>query len=142
MQITRQTEYAIRTILELAKVEQGKLVPTKVVSTNQRIPEVFLKKTVQLLAHAGLISTQRGTDGGIRLAVPTDKITVADIITAVEGRPALNVCLADTYDCPNRPVCQVHRILQRTQAAMLAELSRESIADLVIGYEGQQEKTC
>jgi Rrf2 family protein len=135
MQITRQTEYAIRTVLELAKAEPGKLIPTKTISLHQEIPEVFLKKTIQLLAHAGLLATQRGTEGGVRLAVPADRITIADIVTAVEGRLAINMCLAETYECPNQPVCRVHRILQRTQAAMLAELSRESITSLVAGQE-------
>lgn len=135
MQITRQTEYAIRTVLELAGAEEGKLIPTKIISLNQAIPEVFLKKTIQLLAHTGLISTQRGTEGGVRLAIPADRITIADIVTAVEGRLAINVCLADAYDCPHKPVCRVHGILQRAQSAMVQELSRESIADLIAGKE-------
>ncbi|MEW5920127.1 MAG: Rrf2 family transcriptional regulator [Bacillota bacterium] len=135
MQITRQTEYAIRTIIELAKAEKSKLLSTKIISQHQGIPEVFLKKTIQLLAHAGLITTQRGTQGGVRLAVAADKITIADIVTAVEGRLAINMCLSESYECPNKPVCRVHRILWRAQATMLAELSRESIADLVAGQE-------
>ncbi len=131
MQITRQTEYAIRTILELAKAPKGELVPTKIISQHQDIPELFLKKTIQLLANAGLIITQRGMQGGVRLAVPASEITVADIISAVEGSPAINVCLSGAYECPNKPFCRVHNILERAQAAMLAELSRESIADLI-----------
>lgn len=134
MQITRQAEYAIRTILELAKAEQNnKLISTKAISEQQRIPEVFLKKTIPLLSRAGLVSTKRGTEGGVCLAVPAAQITVADIIQAVEGRLTLNVCLNETCDCPNKPVCQVRLILQRTQTAMLAELSKKSIAALLAG---------
>ena len=135
MQITRQTEYAVRTIIELAKAEQGKLMPTKLISTRQHIPEVFLKKTIQLLANAGLIVTQRGTQGGVRLAVHPSKITVADIVTAVEGPVAINVCLSQAYDCPNKAECRVHSILQRAQSALVEELSKESIAELVAGSE-------
>lgn len=136
MQITRQTEYAVRTLMELAKAEQGKLVPTKTISLNQSIPEVFLKKTIQLLANAGLIVTQRGTQGGVRLAVPASEITIADVFTAVEGRLAINVCLSELYPCPNKPECRVSGVLQRAQDALVAELSRESIADLVGHFEG------
>ncbi|HAP32382.1 MAG TPA: Rrf2 family transcriptional regulator [Firmicutes bacterium] len=131
MQITRQSEYAIRTIIELANAAKGELLTTKTISQHQEIPEVFLKKTIQLLTNAGLITTQRGTQGGVRLAVPATGITIADIITAVEGKLAINVCLSAAYECPNKPVCRVREILGRAQAAMLAELSRESIADLV-----------
>ncbi len=131
MQITRQTEYAIRTILELAKAERGKLIATKSISANQGIPEVFLKKTILLLVRAGLVFTQRGADGGVRLAVPADRITIANIVSAVEGPLAINVCLTESYDCPNQPLCRVRPLLQRTQVAMLAELSRETVADLM-----------
>ncbi len=132
MQITRQTEYAVRTLIELTKAEEGKLVPTKMISVNQAIPEVFLKKTIQLLANAGLIVTQRGTQGGVRLAVLPTKITIADVLTAVEGRLAINVCLAESYPCPNKSVCRVRNVLERAQSALIAELSRESIADLIM----------
>jgi Rrf2 family protein len=135
MQITRQTEYAVRTLIELAKAEEGKLVPTKMISLNQNIPEVFLKKTIQLLANAGLIVTQRGTQGGIRLAVLASQITIADVFTAVEGRLAINVCLTESYPCPNKSECRVRAVLQRAQAALLAELSRESIADLIAEHK-------
>lgn len=131
MQITRQSEYAIRTIIELANAAKGELVTTKTISQRQEIPEVFLKKTIQLLTNAGLITTQRGTQGGVRLAVPATEITIADIITAVEGKLAINVCLSTVYECPNKSVCRVREILGRAQDAMLAELSRENIADLV-----------
>ncbi len=135
MQITRQTEYAVRTLIELAKAEEGKLVPTKLISLNQNIPEVFLKKTIQLLANGGLIATQRGTQGGVRLAVTPSEITIARVFAAVEGRMAINVCLTESYPCPNKPICRVRGVLQRAQDALIAELSRESIADLL----GEQE---
>lgn len=135
MQITRQTEYAVRTVMELAKLEKDKLLSTKIISQRQDIPEVFLKKTIQLLANAGLIITQRGTQGGVRLAVDSSGITIADVMTAVEGPVAINVCLREAYACPNKSGCGVRRILQRAQDALVTELSRESIADLVAGPE-------
>lgn len=135
MQITRQTEYAVRTLLELARGPQGQLLPAKVISQRQDIPEVFLKKTIQILARAGLVVTQRGTQGGVKLAKPSNQITLADVVTAVEGPLALNVCLAKGYDCPNKPNCRVRKILARSQAALVAELSRETLADIVAGEE-------
>ena len=135
MQITRQTEYAVRTLMELTKAEQGKLLPTKLISQHQNIPEVFLKKTIQLLANAGLITTQRGTQGGVRLAVPPSEITIADVFSAVEGPLAINVCLMESNACPNKPQCGVRRVLQRAQDALVSELTRESIADLVAERE-------
>ena len=131
MQITRQTEYAIRTLLELSRLPQGEFVQSRTVSKRQALPEHFLNKTVQLLTRAGLVETRRGKQGGIRLAVKPESITIADVVAAVEGPVALNPCLADGYHCANRPVCRVHGILKRAQEALLAELGRETFADLV-----------
>ncbi|NMB42157.1 MAG: Rrf2 family transcriptional regulator [Firmicutes bacterium] len=131
MQITRQTEYAIRTLLELSRIPFGELLPTRSISKSQDIPEVFLTKTIRILALAGLVQTQRGSHGGVKLAIPGDQITIADVIKAVEGTLALNVCLTGDYICPNMDVCQVHRVLKRAQEAMLSELNRDTLADLV-----------
>ena len=104
MQITRQTEYAIRTMLELAQAPRGEFISTRFISEQQDIPEDFLKKTLKLLVLAGLINTQRGVKGGIMLARPAGEITLVDIIEAVEGNIALNVCLVPGYNCPNQPM--------------------------------------
>ncbi|MDQ7790997.1 MAG: Rrf2 family transcriptional regulator [Desulforudis sp.] len=131
MQITRQTEYAIHTLLELSRVPFGELLQTKAISERQGIPEDFLKKTIQILARAGLVQTQRGTQGGVRLARPSSQITLGDVIAAIEGPLAINVCLAYGNQCPDKGTCQVHRILQGAQKALVDELNRRTFADIV-----------
>lgn len=131
MQITRQTEYAIRTMLELAQAPAGELLSTRYISDQQDIPEDFLKKTIKLLVLADLVSTQRGTGGGVRLARPAQQINMLDIITAIEGPIALNVCLSPGYQCPNQPNCPSARVLMRAQKALVEELRRESLADML-----------
>ncbi|WP_054694276.1 RrF2 family transcriptional regulator [Syntrophomonas palmitatica] len=131
MQITRQTEYAIRTMLELAKFPYGEVLSTRFISEQQDIPEDFLKKTVKLLALADLVVTQRGTNGGIKLAKRAGKINLADIVAAIEGPIALNVCLSPGYTCPNQPVCPVNRNLARAQQALIKELQRETLEDML-----------
>jgi len=133
MQITRQSEYAVKILIELAKAENGQLVSSHVISKNQGIPEVFLQKTVQQLARAGLVATQRGIQGGVRLAVAASEITIADVLQAIEGPIAINPCLGSGFNCPNSVTCQVRYILNRAQDAMYLELSRETIADIAAG---------
>jgi Rrf2 family protein len=135
MQITRQSEYAIRTMLELARAPKGEYVSTRLISEKQDIPEDFLKKTLKLLVVAGLVTTQRGASGGVTLARNPKDINLADIISAVEGNIALNVCLMPGYECPNRPGCPVSRSFARAQEAMLGELRKESLADMVEVYQ-------
>lgn len=133
MQITRQSEYAIKILIELAKAEPGQLVSSRSISENQAIPEVFLQKTVQQLGRAGLVVTQRGIQGGVRLAVAAEEITIADVLQAIEGTMAINPCLGTGFECPNSGFCQVRRILNRAQDAMYKELDRETIADIAAG---------
>ncbi len=130
MQLTRQSEYAIRTILELSSLPEGEFIQSRTVSVRQELPERFLNKTVQILARAGLVETRRGMQGGIRLAVKPEAITIADVVGVVEGKIAINPCLADGYHCANRSECRVRGILNRAQEAMLAELGRENFAGL------------
>ena len=106
MKITRETGYAIKILIELAKSPFGELIPSKLIAEQQDIPGMFLQKTVQLLSRAGLVSTQRGIQGGVRLTVSADKITIANVITAIEGPLALNLCLSPGYSCPNMTDCQ------------------------------------
>ena len=131
MQITRQSEYAIKTLLELARLPFGQSLRTQEISQRQGVPEVFLKKTIQLLARGGLIATQRGAQGGVRLNVSANRITIVDIIQAIEGNLAINPCLAPGCHCQNESFCQIRKILQRAQEAMVAELSRETLQDIV-----------
>ncbi len=140
MQITRQTEYAIKTLLELGQVPFGQLISNKVISERQKIPEGFLHKTIQILSRAGLVATQRGVKGGVRLVQPLEEITMADVIEAVEGPIALNVCLQPGYQCENMSTCQVRKLLGAAQAAMIRELKKKSLADIITPTMGEQNK--
>lgn len=130
MQITRQSEYAIRALIELASTPEGTILQSRAIALKHDLPEKFLNKTIQLLSRAGFIETKRGMHGGIKLAVSPGSITIADVINAIEGKIAINPCLGDSAYCKHQPICRVHQILQRAQSAMIAELNKETIADL------------
>jgi Rrf2 family protein len=131
MQLTRQCEYALRTMLELASHPFGEIISSKTISERQDIPEDFLKKTIHLLAVNGLVNTVRGTQGGVRLAKSAAEIKVIDVVEAIEGPVAINPCLAIGYVCPNQDTCRISPVLARAQQAFIAELSKDSLADLV-----------
>jgi Rrf2 family protein len=139
MQITRQTEYAIRTLIELAGLPEHEIVQSRTIAQKNDLPEKFLNKTVQLLVKAGLVETRRGMNGGIKLAVRPELITAADVLKAIEGKIAINPCLVENYYCKHKENCGFHSVLQRTQDAMIAELSKSTIADMVLE---QYSKNC
>ncbi len=88
MRVSAKVDCALRAIVELAAAAppdaQG-LVTAERLATAQTIPPKFLESILLELRHGGLVSSQRGADGGYRLGRPASEITVANVIRAVEG---------------------------------------------------------
>ena len=75
----------MRALAELATAADGVATPAEQLAEAQGIPEHFLKNILRDLRTSGLVTTQRGTDGGYRLARPPERITIADVVRAVSG---------------------------------------------------------
>ena len=89
MRISAKADYAVRAALELAAAE-GEPVKGERLADAQDIPLQFLEHILLELKHARLVQARRGARGGYWLARPSDEITVADVIRAVEG-PLANI---------------------------------------------------
>src|SRR6476659_2032269 len=84
MRVTAKADYAVRAAVEIAAAGDGP-VKGETISRAQDIPVRFLENILGELRHAGLVRSQRGTDGGYWLARPAEEIRIADVIRAVEG---------------------------------------------------------
>ena len=82
-QIRRDTEYALRAILDLSVNSHEEFVKISCIATRQRIPRGFLEAIITRLREDGLIDTRRGYEGGCRLARTPDQITIGDILGCV-----------------------------------------------------------
>jgi Rrf2 family protein len=85
MRVTAKVDYAVRAAVALAALDDGSPIKGERIATEQSIPLKFLENILGDMRRAGLVASQRGADGGYRLAHPADRITVATIIRAVEG---------------------------------------------------------
>jgi Rrf2 family protein len=85
MQVTARADYAVRAMLELAAANGEQLVTGEHIAEAQGMPRKFLEAILGELRRAGLVQSQRGVEGGYRLARPAWSITVADVLRAVEG---------------------------------------------------------
>lgn len=86
MRITAKADYAVRAAAELAAaVGDERPLKGEAIATRQRIPQKFLENILSDLRQAGLVKSQRGVDGGYRLAKRPADVSVADVIRAVEG---------------------------------------------------------
>ena len=84
MRVSAKVDYAVRAAAELAAAGEGP-VKGEALANAQGIPLKFLENILGELRHAGLVRSQRGTDGGYWLARPAEEIRIADVIRAVEG---------------------------------------------------------
>jgi Rrf2 family protein len=85
MRISAKAEYAVRAAVELAAADGEKPVKAERLATAQDIPLNFLENILGELRHAGIVRSQRGAEGGFRLARPATEVTIADVIRAVDG---------------------------------------------------------
>ncbi len=110
MQITRQADYALRTIIYLSRLEDDEKAPTSIIAEKQQIPSSFLAKIISQLSIAGIIHTSRGAHGGVSLAKNPNEISVLDVIEAIDGPVTLNECTQNLDICIFTKDCPMHAI--------------------------------
>lgn len=89
MRISAKADYAIRAVIEIAGSQPGPVKGERI-AHEQSVPLKFLENILVELKHAGIVQSQRGSEGGYRLARPPETIALADIIRAIDG-PLANV---------------------------------------------------
>lgn len=130
MQLTLKGDYAVRVMVDLAGQPRGASVKTWELGRRTAVPRAYLSKIIQVLAHAGLVRTRRGTRGGIALLAEPRAITLRQVIEAVEGPIYLNRCLIRPGQCPRDSFCPVHPVWARIQEIVVRELDSVRIKDL------------
>jgi Rrf2 family protein len=130
MQLTNAGEYAVRAMLSMASKPKGTVFTILDVATEGDIPLPFLRKIVPLLTRSGYLHSSRGIGGGISLAKEADKITLLDVVEAIEGPMMLNNCLFEPQMCHRQPHCAVHLVWREAQDKLKETLGKYSIAEL------------
>jgi len=130
MQLTRAADYGVRVMVALAGMPEGERVSLPELTKATGAPESFLSKVLQRLAKAALIDSRRGQGGGFEIAPHGRTASMRQVIEAVDGPVALNVCLCEGKVCKRKAWCPSHPVWVRAQAAMLAVLESAQVQDL------------
>ena len=131
LQITRQTEYAIRGLQELARRNGDAPVQLKSIAKSCDVSEAFLAKIFQMLSQQHIVKSHRGVKGGFSLGRTADDITLREIVEVCEGGIALNHCLRQVNRCENAGDCNMTMAWSRAQDALTGALEQTNLADLV-----------
>lgn len=134
LKVSQKTEYAMRAMLELALRSAGNgdaLVPARALAEAQHIPLRFLEQQLGALHKAGLIESFRGAGGGCRLARPAGRITVAEVVDAIEGHLYPMNCLnVEDHACFADANCGIQELWGEVHLAIRRVFEATSLADL------------
>ncbi len=139
MKVNAKTEYALRTLIDLA-ARRREQTTLEEVAERQKIPATILPGIVQTLAKAGLVETSRGYRGGIRLGQPARDINVRMALEAIEGPLQLYRCESAKASCPLGlgSKCPLRTLWKKTQSQMLQVWEQFSLADLANGHKSKK----
>jgi Rrf2 family protein len=131
LRISRKIDYALRAMIYLASISPDAVVPFREIARQMLVPEDFLAKILKTLVDEGLVRSTRGPHGGYTLARPSTDISFLEVIEAVEGPIALNVCLDDD-GCGNAPHCTMAGVWKQGQEKMLEVYRLARLSDLAM----------
>lgn len=155
MMITRESDYAIRTLRALKNGEQQTI---EQICQRELVPRQFAYKILKKLDRAGMVSIRRGAGGGCSLGRSLETLTLLDVIQAIDRDFFLNPCLGTGYRCEyrngsfgqasssdnriaegaynmcgsdsDRRSCSVHWELARVQRVLEQELGKKTLDKL------------
>lgn len=133
MQLTRHTDYGLRTLVYLALRPDERITAAEIADAFE-VSQNHLQKVVQHLAGFGVVHTQRGKNGGITLAESPDSIRVGAVVRALEE--GLDIVNCTRPWCPVLPACRLKGVLSNARDAFLAVLDDCTLADLLRDREG------
>ncbi len=132
MQLNLSTDIALRTLIYLGSKDAPATIAE--VSAAFGIARTHLMKGVMTLVAQVLVISERGRNGGIRLARDDAAIRIGDVVQKMEPGMALVYCMrpdAAETDCPLLPGCKLKKTFGKAQKAFLSALNESALSDLL-----------
>lgn len=142
IKLSKLTDYAVAILARMSKTDEGRVVSCTFLSEVTGVPEPTVAKILKILAKSGFVASTRGIRGGYRLDRPAEKITVADIITAMDGPIAVTACVeGGSNDCAMESKCPVRGNWEKVNRAVRAALEEVTLADIAVATPCQSITT-
>ncbi|WP_406066646.1 Rrf2 family transcriptional regulator [Streptomyces sp. NBC_01077] len=130
-------EWALHSCLNLAWIGSGRAVTAARLAAYHELPPAYLNKQLQALARAGIVTSVSGPKGGFRLARGLDRITLMDVVAAVEGPDEAFRCTEIRQKGPGAGApetyaaeCAIAGAMGRADLAWRRELSAQTLDDI------------
>jgi Rrf2 family nitric oxide-sensitive transcriptional repressor len=132
MRLSQHTDYAMRVLIYSATLwNEGRLASIREIAHAYGISENHLMKVVHRLGLLGLLQTQRGRAGGLRLARAPGELRLGRMLQAIEDDLDLVQCFAGGSDCPLEGICGLAGALDHARQQFLLTLDGYTLADVL-----------
>lgn len=126
---SQTVDYALRAVVHLAS-ERPKACTTQKIAEATLVPRQYLSKVMLSLVRAGIVNSQRGTHGGFTLSKSDKKITVYEIVEAVDPIQRIRECPLG-LKTHGRNLCPLHRRLDAAMAMVEQAFRESTIAEIL-----------
>ncbi|OGU14389.1 MAG: hypothetical protein A2X61_12920 [Ignavibacteria bacterium GWB2_35_12] len=106
--LSKSCLYGLRTAIYFAKHTENGYIPISEIAKELEIPPDFLAKILQKLTRKKLMNSLRGVKGGVKLGKPPGKISLYDIIQAIDGDNIFRKCFLGLEECSEETPCPLH----------------------------------
>ncbi len=133
VKLSTKGEYGVRTMVDLAGTYGAGPVSLALIAQMENISLEYLEQLISVLRKRGLVVSTRGAYGGYQLALAPEKISVGDIVRALEGPIAPMECASEDKDpgcCDRQPNCSTRVVWEKLRESIAGVLDTISLADL------------
>ena len=130
LRLSKLADYAVVVMHHMGQRLPGTLSNAAQLSEELNLPRPTISKLLKLLVKSRLVLSERGVGGGYQLARLPENITVADIVFAIEGSPAMTECSDVNKVCEHQDNCAVRRNWQALNRTVVKMLQGVSLVDI------------
>lgn len=138
MRLSTKARYGVAAMYELSTgYDNDQLISIKEVAEKQDYSVAYLEQLFATLKKERLIASQRGSKGGYKLAKPPEKITIGDIIRALEGPIEFSECVggSEDFSCDRSHVCVTKDIWKEINDNINSVIDNITLKDLLNKYQ-------
>lgn len=129
LRISKLTDYAILIMVEVTRA-QGEVLSAHTLAERARVELPTASKVLKLLSRAGLVDSRRGASGGYQAAGAAQSISVASVISAIEGPIAMTECSIEPGVCSQETHCDLRSNWRRISVAVAEALENVTLAEM------------
>jgi Rrf2 family protein len=141
LRLSKQTEYGLRAIVQLARMDAGSFVQSRDLSQQEDLPNKFLEAILLTLRRGGFLESKVGREGGYRLAKTPREIHVGELVRALEGRLTVREGRAPTDSSPGQSAVRLLNLnLTEATDEVLDKMTLEELIEQTARAASQQQQ--